>query len=232
MKKLLVMILALATTLCVLFTAGCSNNTPTPAPTPSNPPSTTEPTNPTPEPEEQPSTTPETPANTGTGTADDPYDFSTMPDQLESGFTWWEIDAVDYEPQILHEVSSPTFDMVISIPEIDDELANFAQSRGDSYILIVAKSKTDDRQQAQLLFYNDTLGILYDEGVGFLSGGGKPGTVPYAFMYSLAPITNTTLYGIVRDLDIAYQGTHGSGQFTDTSFSVPAEAIEAIINEL
>lgn len=157
MKKLLVIILALAT-LCVLFT-GCSNDTPSTTPATSNPPSTTEPTPPTPAPSEKP--TPNPPATTGTGTAEDPADISTMPDTLPDQDSWWKLGTYGYDPQIIKQVSGTAFDITIAIPEVPEKLTNFCKDNGYSYYTIYFQSKTDDTHEIWLTVYDTTAIIRY-----------------------------------------------------------------------
>lgn len=223
MKKLLVMILALATTLCVLFTAGCSNNTPTPAPTPSNPPSTTEPT-------EEPA--PETPASTGTGTDTDPFNISDIPDYI-SELYWWEVDDFGYTPQVINKTSTDQYDIVISVPQLPEKLANFAQSRGDLYVLVTAKSKNDDRQQADLYFYSGSMVLMYDRTASYLMDGGGEGNVSYSFYSGNILFPTITNVGMVRGTEAVYMNANTTqDEFSDTSYTPTEEEMDAIMNAL
>ncbi|MFV0484710.1 MAG: hypothetical protein ACK5MU_00545 [Candidatus Saccharimonadales bacterium] len=236
MKKLFVMILALIT-LCVML-AGCSKNNPNT--TPSEQPTTSESAQPTPSESEEPTTpdpTPSTPVNNGSGTANDPYDIAAMPDIIEDKMAYWEIGELGYDPYVVRQSSNEQYEFVISVPEIPEKLASFAQGRGDSYIMIIVKSKSGNRQEALLVFYNQSLIINYDDSIQRLIDSAGEDNMIYSFVSgditSTTPMNAGTVMG-KRGAEIVYWELEPASldNFTDTSYTPSDSAISAVIDAL
>lgn len=134
---------------------GCSNDNPGIAL--SEPPGSTEPTLATLEPSEEPTLTP--PVTGGTGTYTDPYDSSTMPEDLSyiNGREYFGISCSLGEPgTIIKTCQTAEYELTFSVPTIPDSLKAFAESHGNNFIQVYTESKTNGQTGAMLIFYQDS----------------------------------------------------------------------------
>lgn len=72
-----------------------------------------------------------------------------------SRFDYYAVHDIDAEPgTILSEITFPTGRIVVSVPELSGDLANFAADRGDSWIMIYEEHA--EHTDAVLLFYQES----------------------------------------------------------------------------
>ncbi|MFV0485425.1 MAG: hypothetical protein ACK5MU_04365 [Candidatus Saccharimonadales bacterium] len=163
----------------------------------------------------------------------------------------WQFGEFGYEPQVITTATAGDWSFTVSVPTIPEELETFAKERGDYYVLIYQENQNQGLERAYLFFYQDYFDLTLmrektTSGPGDILSPGRNKSFPDAqtqFPY-LFSCDNTTVQGSWSSMYIYYfwnrnhtsldwnvqDGTVSKQwDFTDTSFTPPAEYVQIMI---